>query len=125
MFKTVLVNELVIDGQHLIEALQQQHFPVTGAVWRHLPESLEWRLIIVSPAVDQVGPMAVYTKLQGVLTKINPSQLTLSDITVVSPQSEEFQNLQSLVSAPGRFSAGPVTGHPRNIIFEDNYVYQL
>jgi len=125
MFKKVLVNDLIADGQRLVEALQRQNFPMIAAVWCHLPESLEWRLVLASPVVDQVGPMAAYTKVQSTLAKINPSQLTLSDITVISPHSEDFQNLCSLVTTPGRFSAGPANGPPRNIVFEDNYVYQV
>ena len=124
MFKKVLVNDLITDGQRLVEALRQR-FPMTAAVWCHLPDSLEWRLVLASPFVDQVGPMAVYTEVQSTLAKINPSLLTLTDITVISPHSEDFQNLCSLVSTPGRFSAGQPSGPGRNIVFEDNYIYQV
>jgi len=86
---------------------------------------MEWRLVIAAPMVDHSGPMAAYTRVQRVLASINPSQLTLTDISVISPTSQQFENLRAIVSSPGQFGAGSATGHIHNVVFEDNYIYQL
>jgi hypothetical protein len=125
MYKKTLVSELVSEGHRLLDALRRNRFTVSAAVWYWVPESLEWRLAIVSPTVGRSGPMAAYTRVQRVLASINPSHLTLTDISVISPTSQEFQNLRVIVSSPGRFSTGSATGHIHDVVVEDNYIYQV
>jgi hypothetical protein len=124
MFKKVLVTELIEDGKALLQALIRNRFPMTGAVWYDFPEA-DWRLVIVSSAVDQSGPMAAYARVQRALQSFQPSRLTLSDITLIGPSSQEFQNLRGLLAVPGRFGHPPAGAHVRNVMFEDAYVYQL
>ena len=64
MYKKILVSELIDEGQRLLEALRRQRFPVVAALWSYIPESLEWRLILVTPTVEHTGPMAAYTRVQ-------------------------------------------------------------
>jgi hypothetical protein len=120
MHKKVLVDDLIKEGKLLVEALERSRFPITAAVWYDFPEA-QWMLVIASPAVDQIGPMAAYSRVQRALKTVQPSWLTLSDISLMSPLSQEVQNLRSLVSAPGRH--GP--GLTRNVVFEDAYVYRM
>jgi len=58
-----------------------------------------------------------------VLSGINPSQLTLSDIALISPYSEDYANLRGILTLPGRLGTGPATNPMQNVIFEDTYVY--
>jgi hypothetical protein len=125
MYKKILVSELISEGHRLLEALKRQRFAVFAAVWYYVPESMEWRLVIVAPSVDHSGPMAAYTRVQRVLASINASYLTLTDISVISPTSQQFENLRAIISNPGQFGAGSATGHIHNVVFEDNYIYQL
>ena len=120
MYQKVLLEDLKEDGRLLVEALERNRFPITAAVWHDYPEA-QWRLVIVSTAVDSIGPMAAYSRVQRALQSVEPSELTLSDISLLSPRSQEFQNLRSLVSAPGRH--GP--GRTREVVFEDAYVYRM
>jgi hypothetical protein len=100
--------------------LERNRFPIAAAVWYDFPET-QWRLVIVSRAIDQIGPMAAYSRVQRVLRTVRPSQLALSDISLMSPLSQEVQNLRSLVSTPGRH--GP--GLARNIVIEEAYIYRM
>jgi hypothetical protein len=125
MFKKVLVSDLISEGERLLEALKRKRFSISAAAWYYLPESMEWRLVIVSPAVDRSGPMAAYTRVQRILAGINPSQLTLTDIAVIGPSSQDFENLHAIISGPGPTSAGSAAGRSRDLIFEDSYVYQV
>jgi hypothetical protein len=124
MFKKVLVADLIEDGSELLEALKRARFPIAAAVWYDVPE-LEWRLVIVTTAVDRNGPMAAYGKVQRALQSFPARRLALSDVMLISPHSPDFQNLQMLLSTPGRFGQAPATGRARNISFEDAYIYPL
>jgi hypothetical protein len=125
LYKKILVSDLIIDGQRLVTALARNRFPIVSALWSYNDESLEWRLVIVSPTVDHAGPMAAYGRVQRVLAASNPSRLTLTDVALVSPQSSDYENLRMLVSSPGRFGTGLPTGSANGAVFEDAYVYQL
>jgi hypothetical protein len=124
MYKKVLVEDLIKDGRLLVEALERSRFPLTAAVWYDVPES-HWMLAIVSSAIDKNGPMAAYSRVQRVLQTIQPSRLTLSDISLMSPLSPEFENLRLLLSPPGRLRHVAATPRARSLAFEDAYVYRL
>ena len=125
MFKKILVKELIAEGARLLEALGRNRFPVVAALWNYFAESMEWRLVIVSPVVDHRGPLSAYARVQRVLSGINPSQLTLSDIALISPYSEDYANLRAIVSRPGQFSTGPATNPMQTVVFEDTYIYPM
>jgi hypothetical protein len=117
MYKKILVEDLIKEGKLLVEALERIRFPITAAVWYDFPET-QWMLVIVSPVVDRIGPMAAYGRIQRALQTVQPSRLVLSDISLMSPLGQEFQNLRSLVSAPARFGHSAATGRTRNLVFE-------
>ena len=64
--------------------------------------------------------MVAYTRIQRVLSKINPVHLTLTDITAMGPSDQEFKILRSGISSPNRFRP---TIH--NVTLGDAYVYQM
>src|SRR5271155_955813 len=108
MYKKILVEDLIKEGKLLVEALERVRFPITAAFWYDFPET-QWMLVIVSPVVDRIGPMAAYRRIQRALQTVQPSRLVLSDISLMSPLSQEFQNLRSFVSAPGRLGHSSAT----------------
>ncbi len=146
MVKTVLVEQDLDEGRRLLDAFDDKEAerPVTwrksptaaishararvqAAFWQFLPESLEWRLVVATPLVDEIGPLSVYSKIQADLGKIKPPlSLTLQNISVISPKDERVKMLRKsmkIVSgAPrGRFSASPVIG----AYIDDSYIYRL
>jgi hypothetical protein len=125
VFKKILVRDLISEGERLLEGLRRNRFPVVAALWSYFPESMEWRLVLASPAVDHQGPLAAYGRVQRVLSGTNPSQLTLSDIALIGPESADYQNLRQVLSRPGQFTTGAATSQAGNVIFEDSYVYPL
>jgi len=38
MYKTILVNESIEDGEKLIKKLEERKFPIIAAFWRYLDE---------------------------------------------------------------------------------------
>ena len=126
MYSTVLVAHQIEEGQRLVERLKRERFQVFAALWYHVPDSSHWVLVIATPVVSRVGPTAAYTRLQGILRDLNPSYLSLSNISLFSPAGAEFGRVRSAVGLPNRFGMGPATGSPRNLSsFEDAYVYRV
>jgi len=120
------VNDLLVEGQRLLEALERNRFSVVAALWSYFPESMEWRLVIVSPVVERVGPLRAYTRIRRVLTTTNPSLLTVSDIAAFGPASQDYRNLRDIISSPGRLITGTEVNRIQPpVVAEDAYVYQL
>jgi hypothetical protein len=124
MFKKILVSDLISEGAQLLEALGRNRFPVIAALWNYFPESMEWRLVIVSPAVDHNGPINAYTRVQRVLAGIEAAQLTLTNMVLIGPNSQDYRDLREIFSRLGRFSH-PGTHSAQSVVFEDSYVYPV
>lgn len=124
MYQKVLVEALIQDGQRLVDALEHRRFPMIAAVWYGHPETY-WMLAIVSTAVDRTGPLVGYQRIQRALQSVKPEKLDLTDITLISPRSQEFENIRSLVSAPKRSGRPVASGDMRSVALADAYVYRM
>ena len=98
MYKTLLVEELVKEGETLINELEKHRLQIAAALWHYIDDLDRWRLIIVfSSLVDREGPLRAYTRIQEVLTEMNPKELLLSDISVMGVNDYAFRDLRSQV----------------------------
>lgn len=98
MFKTLLVEELVKEGETLIERLEKRRLQIAAALWHYIEDLDRWRLIIVfSSLVDREGPLSVYMRIQAVLSEMNPKELVISDISVMGVNDYAFRELRSQV----------------------------
>jgi hypothetical protein len=84
MDKTVLVDQDIEGGRRLVQALDEERFPVVASLWLFIPEESAWRLLIASPRVGELGPRATYAIIQGILVK-KRLDLPLYRISVVTP----------------------------------------
>ena len=127
MLKTILVKQYLEDGSRVLEQLRHDRFPVTAAFWYYIPAPQEqWMLFIASPLVDRIGPLGAYGRLQRALAKIAPQpSLSLSNISLISPEGDEYESLKSAVAGTGRFGHGPAVEPLQDVIFEDAYVYEV
>jgi hypothetical protein len=115
MVKTSLVEQDIKEGERFLQALDEpavitlgrrrvvdlpdDHFRVKAAFWMYLPESLEWRLVIATPLVDEQGPLATYRDIRSVLAANLALNLSLQNISVVSPKDplvKVFQNAMKI-----------------------------
>lgn len=129
MVKTSLVESDIEGGRRLVKALSEldTHFRVLAAFWIYLPETMEWRLIIATPLIDQKGPFSSYTHVQRVLRSLNPPpSITLQDISVVSPRDKLAKVIKRAIRVP-RGSLGVRVGSTRidDTFVEDAYVYPV
>jgi hypothetical protein len=142
MVKATLVEQDLADGRRFLDALKEpteftigrrrlsvvgaSHFRVKAAFWWYLPDSLEWRLVIATPLVDEKGPLAAYKDIQKVLIWHPDLNLSLQNISVLSPKDERVKAFnKALKIAPNtvgvRFTRSALNG----TYVEDAYVYRL
>jgi hypothetical protein len=119
MVKKKLVEELIGDGANLLTELDRRKFPVETMFWIHLPDQDYWRLVIASPLVNQQGGLAAYRRLGELLPEVELAGLTLEDISLLDPESKEFQYFAALASASSRLAAGAAW-----LEFEEAVVYR-
>jgi hypothetical protein len=122
MLKTILVKQLIGDGERLVAALESRRLPMDAAFWYHIPDLLRWRLFIATPLVESSGPRAAYVIIQETLTALQPHSLSLSDVSVLSPQESAFQRIRLEMERSGLWTTSRDQG---DVVFEDAYVYRL
>lgn len=127
MYKTILVSQPIEDGEHLLKNLEGKGFPISAAFWYYLDDDMRWRLIIASPTVDQQGSRKSYEVIIGALEELGrPPQLTVTDISVVSPTWPEFQDMRRTIESAGvaRIKIAGTPRAPLGLAFEDFYIYR-
>jgi hypothetical protein len=122
------LSTLEIDyGKRVWETLREnQAFPVKGVLWLFEPES-GWRLLIVTPRVDEVGRRKAYEEL-GELThkiKLSPTDQNWR-VEVMSPRSAFYQALRSVFGKRDSVE-GTRLGSTQfeGMYVEDGYLYQV
>ena len=146
MVKTLLVDQDLKEGRLLLEHLTGKEAEVElswgkhraafvgrpdvrvrAAFWWYFPEAEEWRLVIATPLVDEVGPLSAYGLIQARLSAISPPlTLALQNISLISPKDERVKAFKkALKIAPDpvgiRFTRSALNG----TFIEDAYVYRL
>lgn len=128
MYKTVLVRELVEEGDRLIKRLESRRFHIAAAFWHYLEDLNRWRLVIVfSRLVDREGPLRVYMRIQEVLAEMQANELSLSDISVMGLNDYEFRELRSQVKRSVQASNRTHRPWPRSLNpsrLGDAYIYR-
>ncbi len=123
MGTTLLVDKQVEDGKKLIQALDASKFNLVGALWFYSITS-EWRLLLVSPLVDTIGPKQCYTIIQSVLQDLQLS-FGLESISVLSPKDNLIRLLKLAIKVEGisttRFTRNTING----VFIEDALIYRL
>lgn len=125
MDKTALVENEITAGRQITEALDDSGILVKGSLWFYVPEAFEWRLIVVTPLVDEKGPKAAYAAIQRSLRN-RDINVPLRRITVMSPRHPLVQLLRVAVKTGKGISGIRFTGNTINNVFiEDAYIYRL
>ncbi len=128
MLKTKLVKESVEDGERLVAMLEEQSFPITAALWFYFQEEMLWRFFLVSPAVESEGPLRTYMRIMEALDRLRGYvRLSVSDISVISPNWAQFQDLRRQIEdmrRMGHIRSSGQSGCLPGVDFEDAYVYR-
>ena len=119
MYQTILVKEDVENGRKILGRLEKQKLVrVTAAFWFHFEEEDQWKLVIVSPDVSDLGPKQLYTTISLLLHEMandprEPIQFPLRAIRLVSPDSLLYKTVKQR-TGPAR--EGPAL---------DAYIYKV
>lgn len=126
MDKPMLVDADMKAGEALLSKLDEIEFNVKAALWFYVQDSEEWRLIIASPIVDKDGQKKAYETVQSQLQELNGRELSLRNISLVSPGDKLIKALKSVFKldkaiSPIRFTRNVIDG----MFIEDAYIYRL
>jgi len=128
MDKTALVDMDFKNGETLIKSLDRAQFHVHSAFWFFNSESEQWRLMIASELVDDLGPKIAYTQIKSVIDDLEPSiGIELQNISVISPSNILIKILGSAIKTSPtdikgiRLSRNTIG----NSFIEDVYIYRL
>ncbi|HEV2232846.1 MAG TPA: hypothetical protein VGV68_05515 [Terriglobia bacterium] len=124
MLKTILVKELVDDGEKLLQELDRRQFPITAAFWYESPERQRWKIYIVSDAAHQLGPLEGYKRVQEAMGALGGLSFALDDVAVWSPRSSTFRELRRTIEGVSQTSVSGERVHLEGAALEDAYIYR-
>ncbi len=121
MAKTSLVDKYINDGRRLISALDRDGFLIDTAMWFYSEELDEWRLIVATPLVDQLGLRETLRRVQSIMGNLTSISLSLSDISLLSPDNNLVNAIKTTVRRSKDVTLkGTVTN---GILVNDAYIY--
>ena len=119
-----LTPEMIEAGADLVRSLDAASIPVTAAYWLFDGDEPDWRLMIVSPEVAQLGPLRFYRKLGDQMRALHRPELTSSNVTAVEPDDRVIAALRKAVQVPG-IGSMRLTGNVFNgVLIPDALVYR-
>jgi hypothetical protein len=129
MAKTALVDQDIVVGAKLVEALDAEGWTPSVALWFFFPEDELWRLIVSAPlrSMPEPGQLDLYRRLSEIVEAQDFSQaLSMDDLAVMPLDTPLFQLLgRAIQTGPGlsgiRFSHNVID----NLLIEDAYIYRI
>jgi len=122
MYKTLLVRELIEDGERLLQGLEGQGFPLCAALWYYVPERMMWKLVIVSDVAPD--PLEAHMRIQQAMTALKGLSFALDDILVMRPDSRDFLDLRRTIEGVTRMAATRQRPTLEGVDFEDAHIYR-
>jgi hypothetical protein len=123
MYKTVLVKQMLEDGAKLLDRLDERGIPVHAAAWFDDPEKMAWKLVIVSSAASNPGPLEAYMQIQRAMDGLGLN-VALDDIVVMSPNSRKFEDFRRTLEGVAKGAFLDPKGSSGGVAFDDAYVYR-
>ena len=124
MLKTILVRELIEDGQRLLQELDRLQFTISAALWYYVPERMNWKFIIVSQVAGAPGPLEAYMRIQQAMARLEGLSFSLDDILVMSPGTRGFQDLRRTIEGASQVAVAGQRISLEGVTFEDAYIYR-
>ncbi|SET59321.1 hypothetical protein [Nonomuraea wenchangensis] len=112
MGETKLVKRDIDGGARLLQELNDRGFPVSTALWAHLVEADEWRLMIAVPPRLAASRAEAYRLVQAAMLDLELG-FPLSRTTVVSDEERSVQSLRTLVEVDQSHAVGLAFGAAR------------
>ena len=121
-----LVEEMIGDGQKLIDLLLENEINVTAACWVKTSEEGAWFLYIATNEVDKNGLAKAYRKVYRFLRAIPNSWISTSVIKLVGENNPITDDLLEIHRRfPGKLPIRSRTSRLASISTEELYLYPL
>jgi hypothetical protein len=99
MDQATLVEKDIRIGNDIIGLLTAAGIPVVDAFWAYMPEIEEWRLILTSPKVQQIGVRNAYLALSRALNNSRlVDEIPLRRLSLLSPKDQLVRNVRTRLS---------------------------
>jgi hypothetical protein len=116
-------------GRKLLQALDDDGFPVSAAFWYRDEEESQPTLVVASPIVDKQGPRQAYRRIENVLRRPGDPELrslSLSQISAMGTEDPFVTLIQRHVwVAPGAEDGSPWPGGSPVSSIRDIWVYRV
>jgi hypothetical protein len=114
-------------GKRLWNALRgNKKFSATGLLWLFDSTTNEWRLLIASPLVDEIGRRKAYGELTEITNSLDLDSEQLQRIALISPSVPFYQALRSVFgkteSVEGARLGNTQVG---GMYIDDAYLYEI
>ena len=103
-----LTEEMEDSGQALLQRLDAQGLSVSSFYWFFDRESDSWKLCLVSPAHEELGPRELYAQILRANSSLGEreSVISLHDIAVVHPKDRIAVALHRMIDTGDKTVAG-------------------
>ena len=122
-----LTSDMISTGSLVIKSLDTAKVGLKAAFWQYMPDERTWRLFLVSPQVRNLGPTAVYRKVNDAISKmpVNALRPTTNDISILDNKSTSYARVRSLLSDPSSSSGVRlIRTSAEGKLADDLYVYR-
>jgi len=124
--KSALVNIDIGRGEEVIDILDRAKLKVSVALWAHLSEYEDWRLVIAARAFDALEPRAAYRLLNDSLRAGGVTAQT-KPVLMILPMNDPFIKVLRRIfgkakSVEGMRLGGQMIG---DRFVDDGYVYRI
>jgi hypothetical protein len=123
MYKTILVKQMIDDGAKLLTKLDDLSLDVRAAAWFDDPEKMAWKLVIVSSAASNPGPLEGYMQIQRAMNGLGVN-IALDDIVVMGPNSRKFEDFRRTLEGVAKGAFLDPKGSSEGVAFDDAYIYR-
>lgn len=114
-------------GRNIWQALRKnKKFPIQGIFWLFEPDANEWRLVVATPRVDEVGPRDAYGELADITRKIPADSDQLLKIELISPAQPLYQALRAVFAHTASVTGARLGNtQVRGMFINEAYLYEV
>ena len=112
-------------GHNVTAELKKKKFPYCGVFWLYDDNFDDWRLIVATGLVDEVGPRETYLRLSKITDRVAASDFQLLRITVISPKRPIYAALRSVFGSAKSVEGARLDNTTVNGFSVTAYLYEV
>ena len=113
-------------GKQVTAQLRAGGFPFDGVFWLFDEEADDWRLVVATELVDQVGRQETYLRLSRVISAVPRSDIQIMGITAMSPQTALYTALKKVLGPAANVEGARLQRTAVNgVLIPGAYLYEI